>query len=429
MLDKVKLSNIFAQILVVLAIINGFYWLYLYGDEFPHIDEWNFVPVNGDFFEYIFRFNNENLQVFTNFKFYLVEHFGASWGVVKYISYSVYLLMIFVLFNSIKESVCGFRKSLSCLLLVSFFTHYSIEVSIWVILSQTWFYFIFTFLAIKYGFNEKIAYQNIWITIFMVLCSILAMNVAFGICFSLVYVAKNILNAKDKDEKKKVFLCSLIYIEIMLAIIVLFWVNMRKGDETVIYWHKLFSLEFFYWLFYVLLAPCFGMLLPKDNMVLVLVLGVVLFSLIGYLFFRQIKNKDKQNVWALFLVLCGGMCAIVLFRGVHVLEINSYASRYIVYGLCLCPVMYVLFAQDDKKWVRGVGDILFLIMLFCTCSNFLGNRIIDTYNINKFNKKCIMEYYNNDNRPVVYYCSGKYWGNIAPKLSRFEKVYLSINNN
>ena len=424
MIKKIDFGVFFVGIIVFLAVMNGFYWLYQYGDNFPHLDEWNFVPVNDNFFKYIFSYNNENLQVFTNFKFFLVEYLGCSWGCVKYISYFIYLLMVFILFNLLKRHVDGYKKSILCMLLLLFFTHYSIEISLWVILSQTWFYFIFMFLAVKYGFNEKSAYQNMWITIFWVLCSILAMNIAFGICFSIVYILKNILNMKDNGEKKKVFLNSMIFIEAMLVFMILFWVNMRKGDETIIYWHKLFSVDFFYWLFYALFAPCFGMLLPKDNVMLVLVVGCVLFFFIGYLFFRQIKDENKQNVWALFLVICGGMSAIVLFRGAHVLELNTFASRYIMYGSCLSLIIYVLCAQDDKKQVRCIGNVLAIIMLLCMGYNFFGNRILVTYKANEISRNCIMRYYNLENRPLIYYCPGKYWGNIAPKLSKFEKVYL-----
>ena len=59
--------------------------LFMFGDKFPHIDEWKFVPVKDDFLDYVFRFNNENLQVFTNSIFFGVEKFLGVWGVNKYI--------------------------------------------------------------------------------------------------------------------------------------------------------------------------------------------------------------------------------------------------------------------------------------------------------------------------------------------------------
>lgn len=422
MIKKIDFGIFFAAIIVFLAVMNGFYWLYVYGDKFPHIDEWNFVPVSGDFFEYIFRFNNENLQVFTNLMFWSMESIGLPWVCAKYISYFLYLLMVFLLFYILRKRVRG--NFILYFLALPFFTHYAIEMLIWVNLSQYWMYFICVFGAIYFGFNEKEVFQNIWLALLMILFSIFATNVSFAICFSLVYIAKNILNAKTKVEKKKSLYGSLIFLESIVFFIVVFWVNMRKGDETVILWSKLFSVEFFYWLCYVLFAPCFGMLLPKDNMVLVLIVGFVLFFFVGCLFFRQIKDKNKQIVWALFLVICGGMSAIVLFRGTHVLELDTYASRYIVYGACVCPVIYALFAQDNNRKIRCIGNVLALVMLLCIGCNFFGNRILITYKANEISRECIMKYYNFPDRPLIYYCPGKYWGNISPKLSRFEKVYL-----
>ena len=426
MFKKKNLGFGLALIVLVMAVINGCYWLYLYGDKFPHLDEWHFVPVpkNESFFEYAFRFNNENLQFFTNLKFYLIEYFGWTWGSVKYISYFIYVLLVVVLFNLLKKYVQGYSLSLLCLLFISFFTHYSIEVSLWVILSQSWFYFIFIFWAIKFGFSEKKIFENIWIVVFMVFCSIISMNIAFAICFGVIYLAKNVLNSKNVEDRLACLFNSLIFLEIMVVFVVVFWINMRKGDDTLILWSKLFSKDFFYWLFYVLLSPCFGMVLPLDNPMLVLCVGWCLFFVVGYLFFKQIKKVDKQMVWALFLVICGGMIAIVLFRGSHVLQLTTYASRYIIYSLCLGPCLYVIFAQDDSKLVRCVGNILALVMLCCVGNNFFGNRLIDTYEINLINEKCIMDYYAFENRPLVHYCVGKYWGNIAPKLNAFEKVFL-----
>ena len=43
---------------------------------------------------------------------------------------------------------------------------------------------------------------------------------------------------------------------------------------------------------------------------------------------------------------------------------------------------------------------------------------------NKYSTQCILKYYNLSERPKIYYCMGKYWKNIAPKLDAFEKVYL-----
>ena len=136
MIKKIDFGVFFAGIIVFLAVMNGFYWLYMYGDKFPHIDEWNFVPVSGDFFEYIFRFNNENLQVFTNLMFWSMESIGLPWVCAKYISYFLYLLMVFLLFYILRKRVRG--NFILYFLALPFFTHYAIEMLIWVNLSQYW---------------------------------------------------------------------------------------------------------------------------------------------------------------------------------------------------------------------------------------------------------------------------------------------------
>lgn len=403
------------------AFLGVLYMLFMFGDKFPHIDEWKFVPVKDDFLDYVFRFNNENLQVFTNSIFFGVEKFVGVWGVNKYISYGVYVLMLFMLYKVLSFGLDDNKKAFLLLLFLSFFSDFASESLLWVILSQTWFYFLFTFMGIKLGFFENKCYENMWFVLITVYLSGLSMNISLPICFSILYVAKNMLNSLNKKED---FFKSLVFLMLVFAGVFAFWHSMNNVYDTYICWDKLDSKEFYVWLFYFMLAPMSGMKLFNDNEVLILSLGIVLVSWMGFLFFRQIRDKNKQAVWAVIGVMLGGMLAITLFRNKHVLMLYEYATRYIIYGLCFMVAFWVACVIDDNRVVRKIGYGIGGVLLFFVLWGYHGDRFFETYKANYVNEKCIMNYYEKRRGQLIHLCTGKYWGNLAPKLIVFEKIYL-----
>ena len=417
-LDILSISSVFCVVLYV------FFLLYVYGDQFPHIDEWNFVPVSGGFVEYIFSLNNENLQFFTNLQYWVVEKMELRWGVVKYISYIVYLCMIYCLYFVLRKSVGDRFKYLFILLFLVFFTHYSVENIFWCILSQSWFFFVFAFLGVYFGFNEKEAYQNFGVSFVMILCANLAMNVSLPIIFTVIYVVKNIFNYVMDKNGKFVVLKSIVFIELVVLLVGWTWFRIDDADMLDIKWGVILNLEFYKWLSYAIFAPVLAMMVPESELNVFLCIGGVFCIWLAYLFFRQVKSIEKQKAWALVFLLMGGMLAITIFRGEAVLGLNTYASRYIIYGTCLVPCFYVVMVQDENVMVRYIGHLYGVAMIVVVLMNFWGDKFIKFAEFARSSNQCILNYYKMQERPMIHYCMGKYWKNIAPKLDRFEEVYL-----
>ena len=202
------------------------------------------------------------------------------------------------------------------------------------------------------------------------------------------------------------------------------WFYMKEVGQTNIDWGVVFHLEFYKWLSYAVFSPVLGMMLPESNLNIALGIGIVFVLWALFLFFRQVKYVENQSAWAVALLMFGGMLAITIYRGEAVLGISTYATRYICYGVCLMPSLYVVMVQDRLKWVRGIGYFYGAVCVGLIIFNFWGNRFMESVSANEESTKCIFDYYKMEERPKIYYCTGKYWKNIAPKLDKFEEVYL-----
>jgi hypothetical protein len=281
------------------------------------------------------------------------------------------------------------------------------------------------FLSVHYGFDCNVNEKKTVLAFVFIICDILAMNVSFAMVFTLLYILKCIYNAKTLQERKRAYMASAISFEVMLVVIACFWFVMRKGDSTSIDLSIIFNKDFYVWLGYLMFAPAFGLWLPVDNHILILFVFICMICWMVVLFSRQVKDVKKQKIWALLLVVTGGCVALTLFRQEHVMTLLQYSSRYIIYGVVLSVLFYVVGAIDENIWVRRINNGIGLIMLVCMLANFFNAAFFERVAHNKIGDDCIKAYYALEKRPQEYYCMRKYWWNIAHKLDDFEKIYLN----
>ena len=400
------------------------YYLAVYGDTYPHWDEWDWVPINAPVLEYLFRYNNENLQIFTNLIYVVLEYahlpfFLAAWG-----GFAAYLLMCLGLWKVLSPATERQRKFMLVLLFIPFFSDYMLDNLFWAATSSPWFYFMFMIWAVYFGFVKPQNTRNRCFCAVCIACSVLAMNIPFAILFTLVYLAKNIVNAKDEAERKKECWLAAIWLECAVVALGLFWYFMRQSEGTEIPLKALFTAQYYEHLSYALINPLFGFWLAPENAGGLLLLLLVFVAGLGFLFWRQYRTIARQGSWAVLFIAGGGMAALTLFRGEMVLAITDHSCRYLGYALFCLPAMYVIGCGDKNKYVRMGADVLALLMLGLTiCGHFSGRHIETMARIER-GRLCAERYYAMEPRPLEFYCSGRYPKNLAPHYDAFEEKFL-----
>jgi len=426
MIKKLEKFGYYGAMLVLGVLLFRFmYILTVYGDTYPHWDEWRFVPMQKPLFSYLFSYNNENMQVFTNAIYALVELTGLPFKAVTVIGGLVYVVTLFVFYKLLSGYVKKEKHWVLMLLMAPCLSDFMLDNLLWPATTSPVFYFLFIILAVKYGFVVNESTKTRILTLFMAVCSVLAMNVSFALVFTVIYLMKNFYNAKSPEERRKEIMFCSIFLEVMAVVVVLFWYGMRKIDSTEIDWSSLIHLSFYERFSYALLSPMTGFLVDYTHHVFWLVLLGFVFVILAWQFILQARQKERQGVWALLLIISSGMAAITLFRGDLVYAITDHAVRYVFYGMFFVPVMYAALSGSHMKVVHFCINLGAVIVLSLTIAYFVThNRIDAALRRIDTGKECIEDYYHLKRRPLVWYCAGRYFHNIAPHLDLFEEVFL-----
>lgn len=420
-----KIRDYGVMTLLALLIVRFMYVLAVYGDPYPHWDEWRFVPMQEPLLKHLFSYNNENLQVFTNAIYALVEVLGLPFKAVTIIGGVVYLATLFVLYKVVGSYVKKENQWLLMLLMAPCLSDFMLDNLLWPATTSPVFYFLFIILAVKYGFRECQSVQTRALTLCMVIGSVLAMNVSFAMVFTILYLIKNFYNAKSAEERRTEIMYASIWLEVMVVVIALFWYGMREVDKTEIMWRSLIHLSFYERFSYALLSPMTGFLVNYTHHLFWIVFLAVIFAVLLWQFIVQLKQKERQGIWALVILISSGMAAITLFRGDLVYALTDHAVRYTYYGLFFVPVVYAAISGGELKAVKIGVKVWGIIVLTLTIGYFVThNRLEASIRRIVDGGECIQAYYEAKRRPLVWYCAGRYFHNIAPKLEHFERVFL-----
>lgn len=420
-----KFAEYGAMAFLAVLVFRFMYILTVYADKYPHWDEWRFVPMQKPLLAHLFSFNNENMQVFTNAIYAMVEIFGLPFKAVTILGGLVYMVTLFVFYKEVSHYVPKERQFVLMFLMIPCLSDFMLDNLLWPILSQTSFYFLFIILAVKYGFRAEQSNRTRWLTLGMVLCSILSMNVSFAIVFTIIYLTKNFYNTQGAEERRKEIMFASVWLEVMAVAIALFWYGMRKADTTVINWSSLGHLDFYEQFSYALLTPMTGFWADHVHTVFWLLFLAVVFAVLLWQFILQIKEQQRQGIWALVILISSGMAAITLFRGELVYALTDHAVRYVFYGVFFIPVFYAAVSYSEVRGVKIGADVWAAVVLVLGLSYFMThNRINAAIARITDGGECIKAYYEAPRRPHVWYCAGRYFHNLAPNLDHFEEVFL-----
>lgn len=425
MVEEIRKKSLYQWwiVLGILAFAGGriLYYLIVYGDIYPHWDEWKYVPAKGGIWEHLFAYNNENLQFFTNFQFWLVEKTGLSYKSNVFISYGIYLLLVCSMYRFLRKYVTPFQRWGLLLSFAPLFADYMLDNLLWPILSQTWWYLLFMLMAVYFGFDRE---QNLSFRVksaIMILCSVLAMNISFIILFSLCYLLKNIYNASNKKSE---LLFAGIWLECLSIVLFVFCVKMRASDTTVIDWKALLSAAFYERFFYVFTAPLSGFFIKPEEHAAAVILGIILLCWLMFLFAKQFALRERQGIWALAIILGGNLAAITLFRGDLVYYVTDHAGRYLPFVFFLVPVLFTFGCCGNNRLLIRLNYVLVLTIFLCTLGGQFNQRYKQTLERIASGRACIETYYQSSPRPSVYFCGNNFGKNLSPYLEDFEKVFL-----
>ena len=425
--EFLSLANFFLYVswfLLALAGIRIFYFLAAYGDIYPHWDEWDFVPAKGNVIQYLFSFSNENMQFFTNAQFLLVQYLGLPFKANVFISYSIYLWLLWEFYLYLKQFVEPKYRWMLILSFLPLFSDYMLDNLFWPLLSQSWFYFLFMIMAVKFGFMYPQDNRYRFLTAVMIVLSVLAMNVSFIILFTVLYLGKNIYIAQTAKERKSECLFAAVWLVAMVILLILFFIGMKHHDQTVIDWKALFSGAFYQRLAYFIISPITGLLIKPEQYVWYGLLCAVFLIWLLILFYRQLKDKSGYGLWAIILILGGSLAAVTLFRGQDVFGLKDYAGRYLPYSLFLIPAVCCVGRMGINKYMRRISFGLSAVILVVATVGLFDGRHWKTIDRIENGRKCVEIYYQAPKRPNFYYCSNKYPRNLVPYLENFEAVFI-----
>lgn len=420
-----KFAQYGAMALLAALALRFMYVLGAYGDTYPHWDEWRFVPMQKPLLAHLFAYNNENMQLFTNAIYAFVELLGLPFKTVTVMGGVVYMITLFVFYKFLCDYVKKEKYWVLMLLMAPCLSDFMLDNLLWPILSQTSFYFLFIIMAVKYGFVVKESIKTRLLTYVMVVCSVLAMNVSFAMVFTILYLIKNFYNAKSAEERRKEIMFTAVWLEILVVVVAFFWYGMRKVDSTEIEWSSLIHMSFYERFSYALLSPMTGFLVNYTHHLFWIVFLAVIFAVLLWQFILQARRQERQGIWALLLIISSGMAAITLFRGDLVYALTDHAVRYVFYGIFFIPVVYAALADNKVRVVNiGVYTWAFVVLALTTGYFITHNRLDAAVKRITDGKECIETYYEAKRRPLVWYCAGRYFHNLAPRLDHFEKVFL-----
>ena len=362
-LNIANLAFIAASALLAFLALKMLLFLDAYGSPFPHMDDWRFQN-NNSFITTIFTLNNENFQVFTNALYWLAPRFGFPFWGLRYVSFALFLLMMFTLYRLLKKNVPDNRRWLLILAFCPFFSFYMGDNLLWSILSQTWLYFLFTLWAIKYSFEQPQTLKNQIITLIMGIAACFAMNISLPFLFALLYGARTCYLHKEISTKN-------FYGQLLISILILItcfglYMVIRKNDTTEFSFLTLLSKDYWLWLSYSLLGVWDGFLISAENTWFYYIGGITILLWLLFLFIRQIRYQETHQNWCTALTLLGGIALIVIFRGQWMLAIAGHTSRHMIYAACLTPIIYTLGATDKNIIIRYIADVLLIAILLCS---------------------------------------------------------------
>lgn len=417
---------VISVLLVFFLALRIFYYLYVYGSIYPHWDEWLFVPIsNGNIIRYLFSFGNENLQFFTNVHFALVEFLGLPFKSNIFISYGIYLCLLMTWYLFLRQFVVSNQRWMLVLLFVPFLSNCMLGNLFWSILSQSWLYFLFMVLAVHFGFKEEQSRKDkIW-TLVMILFTVLAMNITFGVIFSVVYVCKNIYNAPDKISRQRESYLGAIWLVLMAIFLIVFFMIMQKAMEHEVNfdWMALLSVAFYERLAYFLVSPLFGALIEPHS-IWCLVLSVLLLGWLLFLFLRQFKQVKLQRLWAVILILGGNIFAVTLFRENTVYYIADHSTRYLLFAIFIIPALLCVGLVEKKKAIRWVTLCLCGSILIASVKGFFAPQYLNVVYDVKYREECVTNYYRSNKKNSVYICLNTFSKNLVPHLERYRRIYM-----
>ncbi len=409
----------FAVFLVLVALaVKTIIFLDLNGSPFPFLDDWRFQN-DKSFITTIFTLNNENFQIFTNALYWLAPRIGIPFWAIRYISLTLVILLMTILYQELKSDLSGFRRSMLLLSFAPFFSAYMAIDLLWNNITQTWTFFILILLSVNFGFIKPQTTKNQLITFVLLLMATFSMNISLPLIFTLIYVIKTFLECrqKNKAELKRTFSGSVI----LTIILLMLYAHISHNDTTVYSFKTIFTADYWHWLSYSLVGMWSGFWIAKENQIFYYITGTAMSLWLVILFFRQFKNPKHQPIWAIALLFFGGIALITLFRGQMMLNITGDASRHIIYAICLIPTVYALGAGDSSKWLRFLADIWLITVLLCTLSTYNTDKLHGNFFHWQSSDACLMEHLNLNMHKEDFTC-GRFWLDLHEPLSYFLKT-------
>ena len=387
-----KIISLISWCVLMCAVGYDIYLLNKYAFYLPFWDVWDNLPRGN--FKGVFKFYNENLQLFYNILSELM-YIWADWNqrYFAFVNFAIYLCVVGIYIVIIGKSQIKLPLyPLFFLPLLSPILGYN---WLWSILVQTHTYILFFLLAVYFGFcKDKTAVTLSMFTGCLIL-SVLSMNLPLALGCIIAYIVKETLNItpQQKKETAKEMIILVLVFAVFLALI---W--MREDSQAVkdIKLDNVFSMHYISNLsFYIIEGLSLFALTGIITSQYCLPLFAVLLVFLGIAFFEQCKNKKLQALWGIiFCVMFNTCCVVALRHG----EVYSHqvgfirhhevlflllpamlsvllSSRYMAVKICgvviCCGMLYGFFATVKAKQFQFFGELFYKNA--CVCLNHYYN--------------------------------------------------------
>lgn len=384
------------------------------GSAFPHWDEWRFQN-DKSFVQTIFSLNNENFQVFTNALYWLAPRIDFPFWGLRYVSLLLLLAAMFALYQLLKKNVADNRRWLLILAFCPCLSAYMGGNLLWTNLTQTWIYFLFTFLGIYFGFEQPQTPKNQFITLILMTGAFLAMNISLPLLFAVLYGVRACY--LKREMSRRCFYGQMMVAVLILIEAILLYGIIREHHDAVFSFKTLFSADYGLWLSYALCGVWSGFLAEAEKAWFYYLGGGVMAVWLAFLLYRQIRQPERQGIWAAALILLGGIAMIALYRGKFMLAINDHAVRHIIYGVFLIPIIYTLGASDKHKIVRIIADLWLIVVLVCSIPS-LTRVQTNQISFTDSGDACLMGYLGVKEYPEAFTC-GRYFADVREPYRYF----------
>lgn len=379
---------ILASALLTFLALRALLFLDIEGSPFPHMDDWLYQK-DISFWTAVSTPNNENFQVYTNALYWLAPRLNIPFWILRYVSFALYILMLFMLYARLKTYVPKNRRFLLLLAFTPCFSAYMCGNLLWTSLIQIWIFFGFILVAVKYGFELPQTPKNQLLTFIFLLLSVIAMNMTLALIFAVLYFLRTLYLAKKTTDAE--FSYSVLNASLMIIISLTIFNGIHHADASAITYRPLFTASYWLWLSYGLTGVLNGFRISYENASFYYITGAILALWTGFLLLRQIKTPKNHTIIALAVMLLASFGIITLLRQEHILAINWHTSRHIIYSIFLIPTVYALGANDKLKTVRIIADILLLVILLNAYPIFNNLKLRNNFGPERVTDVCLVQ--------------------------------------